>query len=46
MTVLEKKAMLGYRPRVEKRKSVDFKLTDLPTSVNWVTAGAVNPVQN
>jgi cathepsin L len=48
LTDYERKKFLGYvkRPNATKREPVVLDTTDLPAEVNWVTAGAVNPVQD
>ena len=48
LTEFELKKSLGFvqRPNATKREPVVFNTTDLPASVNWVTAGAVNAVQD
>ena len=52
MTEDEFKNFLGYKPRHDHlmtsafRNAAELPTNDLPTEVNWVTAGGVNPVQD
>jgi len=53
MTAAEKTAMMGLKnmPRVKKTPTPEAALDDprwvgIPTSVNWVSAGKVNAIQN
>ena len=50
LTVDERKQKLGFKPISEAEMnegvSENLKVSDIPASVNWLTAGAVNPVQD
>lgn len=50
MTADERKHKLGFRPisetEMNENVSENLEVSDIPASVNWLTAGAVNPVQD
>jgi len=46
MTQIEKASLFGYRSRDTPKEYIDIQVQDLPTEVNWVEKGAVNPAQN
>ena len=50
MTADERKRKLGFRPiseaEMNENVSENLEVANIPASVNWLTAGAVNPVQD
>merc|ERR1711988_1868922 len=45
-TAAEYKRLLGYKPRADNLEAEELDTSDLASSVNWVTQGAVTPVKN
>lgn len=45
-TAAEYKRLLGYKPRADNLEAEELDTSNLASSVNWVTKGAVTPVKN